>query len=617
VYLSATIGQRTEACLVDTGCQLSLLPERLASPYSRQIDHQRLLAANGTPIGVFGRVTLSIKLNGYPYTISFLVTSDVDEIMLGMDFLSTQATSWDFAASKLIVNGRVLKLQPRPGKLHCRRVVVAEDTVIPPFTEQLLPARAPVRNFTSCIADSLLECRQLQPGFMVARVIVPSCQTRGTACVLNTTPEYHTLRQGAPLGVLNNSSSSCVKIIGKMDNEVTSVKSNEGMSHDRSTDDEKRKVIDEILSKLSEELQADDVNKIAVLLWEFRHILSVNDFDIGHTDVVSHLIDTGNHPPIREALRRHPQAYTEEIDASVKKMLNQGVIEPCSSPWASNVVLVKKKDGTIRCAIDYRKLNDITKKYTYPLPRIDSCLDALQGSTWFSTLDLRSDYWQVKQDPTDADKTAFITGRGYFRFRVLSFGLTGAPSLFQRLMDVVLSGLTWTSALVYLDVIVVFSTSFDDHLSRLRAVFERLQIVNLKIKPTKCQLFQRKVKFLGYVVSADGLETDSEKVKAVAEWPTPRSVTEVRAFVGLCSYYRKFIASFAEIATPLHDLTKKNARFVWETKHETAFRELKSRLISAPILTLPNDSDTYILDTDASDQPWELCCLRSRKAMSE
>jgi hypothetical protein len=169
-------------------------------------------------------------------------------------------------------------------------------------------------------------------------------------------------------------------------------------------------------------------------------------------------------------------------------------------------------------------------------------------------------------------------------------------------MDMVLSGLTWTSALVYLDDIVVFSTSFDDHLSRLRAVCERLQIANLKIKPTKCQLFQWKVKFLGYVVSADGLETDSEKVEAAAEWPTPPSVTEVRAFVGLCSYYRKVIASFAEIATPLHDLTKKNARFIWETKHETAFRELKSRLISAQILTSPDDSDTYILDTDASDQ---------------
>jgi hypothetical protein len=170
-------------------------------------------------------------------------------------------------------------------------------------------------------------------------------------------------------------------------------------------------------------------------------------------------------------------------------MLNQGVIVPCSSPWAFNVMLGKKTDETICCAIDYRKPNNITKKDTYPHPRLDSCLDALQGSTWFSTLDQRSGYWQVKQDPTDADKTAFITRRGCFRFRVLSIGLTGAPSLFQRLMDMVLSGLTWTSVLVYLVEIVVFCTSFDDHLSRLRAVFKRLQIANLKIKPTKCQLF--------------------------------------------------------------------------------------------------------------------------------
>jgi len=237
-------------------------------------------------------------------------------------------------------------------------------------------------------------------------------------------------------------------------------------------------------------------------------------------------------------------------------------------------VLVKKKDGSIRCAIDYRRVNSITKKDSYPLPHIDT-VDALQGSTWFSTLDLRSGYWQVHQDPIDADKTAFVTHRGCVRFKVLSFGLTGAPSLFQRLMDMIMVGLNLTSALCYLDDIVVFSANFEQYLTRLRAVFQRLKDANLKIRPSKCQLSQRRVTFFGYVVLAAGIETDEEKIRAVKEWPVPNSVTEVRAFTGLCSFYRKFIEAFAEIAAPLHDLTKKNAWFVWSTVHQSAFDDLK------------------------------------------
>jgi transposase InsO family protein len=366
-------------------------------------------------------------------------------------------------------------------------------------------------------------------------------------------------------------------------------------------DDGCRQVIEELLHQLPKEMNLTDVDRVAELLWEFRHILSLDDFDIGYTELVSHRINTGDHAPVREALRRHPQTYTEQIDTHVERMLKQGVIEPCSSEWASNVVLVKKKDGSIRCAVDYRRVHSITKKDSYPLPRIDSCLDALRGSTLFSTLDLRSGYWQVRQDPLDADKTAFVTRRGCFRFKVLSFGLTGAPSLFQRLMDMVMSGLTWISALVYLDDIVVFSSNFEQHLTRLRAVFQRLSEANLKVRPSKCQLFQRKVTFLGYVVSANGIETDEGKIQAVRDWPVPKSVTEVRSFTGLCSYYRKFIEGFAEIAAPLHDLTKKNARFFWTEAHQLAFDELKGRLTSAPVLALPNDNDPYILDTDASD----------------
>ena len=194
-------------------------------------------------------------------------------------------------------------------------------------------------------------------------------------------------------------------------------------------------------------------------------------------------------------------------------MLANDIIEPSSSPWASNVVLVRKSDGNLRFCIDYRRLNSVTMKDSYPLPRIDSCFDALGGAKYFSTLDLRSGYWQVENEADTADKTSFVTRKGTFKFKVLAFGLSNAPAVFQRLMDLVMAGLTWEICLVFLDDIIVMSKTFDEHLERLNIVFARLHSANLKLKPSKCHLFQEKVKFLGSVISEQGIEPDPEKLQ--------------------------------------------------------------------------------------------------------
>jgi hypothetical protein len=290
------------------------------------------------------------------------------------------------------------------------------------------------------------------------------------------------------------------------------------------------------------------------------------------------------------------------IDAHVDQVLQQDIIEPAASPWASNVVLVRKTNGSLRFCLDYRQLNDLTYKDSYPLPRTESCLDSLNGASYFSTLDLRSGYWQTAMDSRDADKTAFITRRGSYRFKVPSFGLTNAPSLFQRLMDLVLAGLTWEICLVYIYDIIVFAATFEEHLRRLEMVLQRQRSANLKLKPSKCFLFRRKVSFLGYVVSGAGLEPDPQKVAAVVNWPVARNLTEVRAIIGLCSYYRKFICGFSTIAAPLHQLTRKGERFEWNASRQAAFDRLKACLTTAPVLGTPRDTGTYYLDTDASNE---------------
>ena len=212
--------------------------------------------------------------------------------------------------------------------------------------------------------------------------------------------------------------------------------------------------------------------------------------------------------------------------------------------------------------MDYRQLNLHTYKDSYPLPRIEICLDSLGGSTFFSSLDFRSGYWQAAIDPESADRTAFVTRRGTFRFKVLSFGLKNAPALFQRLMDLVLAGLTWEVCLLYLDDVIVMADTFERHLGRLETVVNRLQRAGLKLNPAKCKLLQLKTKFLGHIVSGRGIEPDPEKVRAFVDWHTSRNLTEARGFVALASYYRRFVSSFADIDRPIHLLTRKNHQFV-------------------------------------------------------
>ena len=251
--------------------------------------------------------------------------------------------------------------------------------------------------------------------------------------------------------------------------------------------------------------------------------------------------------------------------------------------------------------MDYRKVNNVTRKDAYPLPRIDTTLDTLAGSQWFSTLDLVSGYWQVEVDETDRHKTAFCTTEGLFQFKVMPFGLCNAPATFQRLMDLTLAGLQWSECLVYMDDIIILGRSFLEHLGNLQEVLQRLRDAGLKLKPSKCAFFRQSVKYLGHVISREGISVDQEKVTKVATWPTPTSTQEVQRFLGFAGYYRRFIRDFAEIAKPLHHITEKATPFRWSTESQLAFETLRKELITAPLLAHPDFTQKFILDTDASD----------------
>jgi hypothetical protein len=315
---------------------------------------------------------------------------------------------------------------------------------------------------------------------------------------------------------------------------------------------------------------------------------------------VSHSIETGNSKPVHSAKYRSSHKERPIIEEHVKEMLRTKVIEPSRSPWSSPVVLVPKKDGSIRFCVDYRRFNDVTIKDKYALPRIDDALASLSGNKYFTSLDLSQGYLQIPMDPKDKEKTAFITDSGLYHFNVMSFGLTNAPATFQRYMDAVFAGLKWNCLLVYIDDILIFSPTFEAHIKDVETVFNRLAEANLQLKPTKCHFLQKELVYLGHLVTADGLRPDPLKVKAILEMETPTDATDVRSFIGMTGFYRSYIDNFAKTCEPLYNLTRIETKFNWNEKEKVAFEALKSSLANAPILCHPNFDYPFIIETDAS-----------------
>ncbi len=288
-------------------------------------------------------------------------------------------------------------------------------------------------------------------------------------------------------------------------------------------------------------LSPGEATQLKSLVTEFSDVFALNDSELGCTDVLQHHIDTSDHPPIKQQPYRTPVARRQKVSEMIDAMEKQGVIQPTVCPWASPVVLVPKKDGSLRFCVDYRRLNSVTRKDVYPLPQIDDILDALGEAKYFSTLDLIAGHWQVELDEDSRTKSAFTTFKGLYEFTRMPFGLCNAPATFQRIMQRILAGLEWKSCFVYLDDVLVASRTFDEHLQHLRDVFLRLREAHLRLKPKKCGLLRQKVPFLGHVISGDGIQPDPAKTEKVSSYPHPVDAIGVRRFVGLASYYRRFV----------------------------------------------------------------------------
>jgi len=347
-------------------------------------------------------------------------------------------------------------------------------------------------------------------------------------------------------------------------------------------------------------LTAEQKNQLEAVASEFPSIFKSTP---GRTSLVEHSIHIGDAAPVRQTAYRLPYSKRRDVRLELDKMLENGIIVPSTSAWASPIVLVPKKDGTTRLCVDYRKLNSVAKFDAYPMPRVEELFEQIGNAQIISTLDLAKGYWQIPMAATSREMTAFTTPFGLYEFNVMPFGLHNAPATFQRLMNHVLRGAE-TYASSYIDDIVVFSQTWQEHLDHLRDVFSRLQQAGLTLRSEKCHYGMKEAQYLGHVIGGGKVRPDPKKVQAVRDYPTPSSKKDIRAFLGLTGYYRKFIPHFATLAAPLSDLTRKcqPEKIKWNSSCEEAFQKLKAALQESPIIKVAEPDLPFILQTDASDR---------------
>ena len=638
------VGAQECTALLDTGSTISTVSEQFYNNYLKYCelvtldDLLEVTGVGGEKLPYLGYIAVDVTVSFIslePKSFLFLVVPDTEfsesvPVLLGTNVLKhlhndcknahgTQflqraelPNPWQVAFKCLSLEDKLLR---KTGGVVARVKNSSDKIVLPP-------------NSTLTIQGQVDNCKYFKP----ATVLI--CKTELTALpdfieiaplILNF---YGIHGQIIPVTLSNLSKTPFIleskSLLGELNLIIPEEVSSSMVTHAKNVDEDQvqsaeppHTFLDEI-DFSSSDLKPEQLDQLKHFLLEWSCVFSTGDTDVGHTNLVHHEIHLTNHHPFKQRHRHIPPSAYEELREHLYQLLDAGIIRRSHSPWASNVVLVRKKSGSLRMCVDYRQLNQRTIRDSYALPRIDDILNCLGGSKYFTVLDMKSGYHQIPIKEEHKPFTAFTVGSlGLFEFNRLPFGLCNSPATYQRFMEDVLGDLNYSICLAYLDDLIVFSNSFEEHLNRLHAIFSRISSAGLKFNPKKCNFFKSKINYVGHVVSSQGVQTDPQKIEKVKNWPQPNNIDELRQFLGFTGYYRRFIHNYAKIAKPLNDLlignlpTKKkkwnksvtpNNTWKWLEPQNTAFIRLKESLIRPPVLGYPNYELPFEVSVDSSSE---------------
>ena len=556
---------------------------------------------------VVGMINLEICISGIKLYQSFHVFNNLyTPVILGYDFLESHKAKIDIENKVLeIYDGMTAIAFLNKDYLGLARTT--SPVIIPPRAHCNFPVRvSKLKEGTVALLEpvSSLSSKKYLVG---AKSLVTVNKGKASCMVMNPTKATVYLNSGCVIATATIIDENNVEPF-EDDDPIGDQLPDEHVSNVNAenvcTDEEYIKIARELGVQLGNAtLNEDQKRKLLILLGKYRKVFAKGLPEVGKTEMYYHNIDTRDAEPISQRFYRQTPVMRRETERQIEEMLKNDIIENSNSEWHAPVVLVRKKNNEWRFCIDYRRLNAVTKTKVFPLPRMEDMFQAVGESKpqFLTILDLASGFWQIPLDKQSREKTAFITEGGLYHFKRLPYGMKNSSSTFQRLMAEVLRDINWKFCLVYIDDILIFSKDFDSHLDHLSQVFDRLRKANLTLKISKCEFATTSVSYLGHTISKDGIAVDPAKTKVIREFPTPRHANDVRSFLGMCNFFRKFIPKFAHIANPLNQLLRKDAKFQWTDACQEAFDTLKQKLVEPPVLAFADLSLSFQLSTDSSN----------------
>ena len=642
IFVNILCNKTPQKALIDTGSAITIIHQQLLN----KIPHREFVktkknhvSASCSNINVVGETLLDINIDGITTQIMADVAGDlVTDLILGTDWIEPNNVYIMTPERRIMIKQRnKVASTPfvEPPDLNYP-VTLINHITIPPFSEQIIEVQCTHNNMTNALFEPTPKLQN--KALFVANTLSHISNNRMKIQIINATERQQTLSEKTKMGTV----TSMLTTINFISEQPTSAKrSPQGkacmtlISQGKSVTEQHQcreckqrfTTRNELFKHLKNECYPDDIRhqitkltehivdkkqreQITNMLWKYGAL-----FDTSKPSKIEitlkNAIDTGTHRPIHTPPYRKSNKDQETLNEETQKLMNKGIIEHSTSPWSSPVVLVKKKDGTTRFCVDYRRLNQITVKDAFPLPRIDDIYDQLTEATHFTKFDFKAGYFQVPLDKADRPKTAFSTRDGHFQFKVLPQGLTNGPPTFQRIVNQILGPNRWKHMLAYIDDIIIYSKNFAEHVQHIEEVCSLLKEANFKLNIEKCEVARTEILFLGHVVAQGTIKPDPENIRGLAETREPTTAEEAFRFVKAAEYYRKFIPKFSSIAAPLHKYSpttiqqqqmkaQKKQPFELTEDAKEAFHKLKQILTTELVLNLPDDALPFKVQTDAS-----------------